>query len=75
MHDKVKFSTNSRPKGNITTTKSTNTNYEYQRKHKKDTNNTVNIGLKMTPVCKEQLREIKKATEINTFNCTLKRGE
>jgi len=29
----------------------------------------------MTPVCREQLREIKKATKINTLNCTLKCSE
>jgi len=27
----------------------------------------------MAPECREQLRKIKKATEISTFNCTLKR--
>jgi len=35
---RLKFSTNSRPNGNITTTKkkSTNTKYEYATKHKKN---------------------------------------
>jgi len=44
---RLKFTTNSRLKGNITRTKekSTNTKYEYKTKHtkRKDANNAVNI--------------------------------
>jgi len=42
---RLKFSTNSRPKGNIT--KSTNIKYEYETKTQEiDTNNAVNVSLK-----------------------------
>jgi len=71
---RLKFSTNSRPKENIT--KKYNTKYEYETKTQKKIRTTLSTSAKnMTPVCREQLREIKKVTEINTFNCTLKCGE
>jgi len=75
---RLKFSTNSRPKGNITATKKEKYKHKiriWDKTQEIDMNNAVNICLKMAPVCREQLCEIKKATEINTFNCTLKCGK
>ena len=70
---RLRISTNSRPKGNITK------KYKHEKRIKRIQENmraTLSTqALNAIPVCRERLRVIKKVTKIDTFNCTLECGE